>query len=86
MPMGVVVKSASTDEYVWVAKAGVVLALPESGVTATMGYIAYTSSSEAGRLAQASGIGTAQHWRESGHWKKTGTGNGALTLFNIHFN
>ncbi len=86
MPVGVVNSDASVNDAVWVTVAGIAEALPESWITAAIGDVAYCATNEAGRLLQAAGIGTAQHWREVGHWWAGGSGNGALTKIIVHFN
>lgn len=86
MPGGISLDSVTIGQVVRIAVKGIALALPDTGITAAKGNVAYSSSTTAGRLAQAAGIGTAQHWRESGHWAETGSGNGALALLLIHHN
>lgn len=86
MPIGAVLATVSDQADVWIVIAGIAKVLPESGVTAAIGNVAYTSGSEAGRAAQSSTVPTSEHWREIGHWLETGAGNGTLARCCLHFN
>lgn len=86
MPTGVVYADASANADVWVVTGGIAYALPESGITAARGNVAFCSNAESGRLEQGATAPVAEHWRECGHWLDTGSGNGALTRLMIHFN
>jgi hypothetical protein len=86
MPIGIALESGLAGQSIKIATTGLVLALPESGITAVKGWLTYSSTNEAGRLLQAADAGTAQHWRENGHWCLNGTGPGALTRMFIHYN
>ena len=86
MPIGAVYANAADQADVWVVVSGIAEVLPEAGVTATIGYVAYTSGSEAGRAAQSATVPTSEHWREFGHWAETGAGNGQLARMVLHFN
>jgi hypothetical protein len=86
MPIGIALDTVTAGQAIRVVKKGLVLALPDSGITAIKGYVVTTGTTTAGRLAQAINAGTAQHWREVGHWSENGSGNGALALITVHFN
>lgn len=86
MPIGVVFEDALADASVWVVVSGKAWVLPESGVTAARGNIAYVSNAESGRAEQAVSGSTAEHWREVGHWIQDGSGNGVRTPLIMHFN
>lgn len=87
MPHGVALTSASVDgQTLWVAKAGLVKVLPDTGINAAFGNILVTSTTTAGMVKQYSTVPAADHWDEVGLWAANGTGNGALTLASIHFN
>lgn len=86
MPIGFVYASASADAAVWIVTSGIAYALPESGITATRGNVAYVSNAESGRVEQSASTPTTDHWKECGHWLDTGSGNGALTRLAVHFN
>lgn len=87
MPIGVVHADAANDAAVWIIVSGVAEVLPDSSVTATRGYVIYSSSTTAGRVEQAATVpAVTQHFREVGHFIATGSGNGALTKAIIHFN
>jgi len=61
--------------------------LPEAGVTATLGYVLYTSATTAGTVAQAATVpAAATHFKEVGHWAESGSDAGALARAVIHFN
>jgi hypothetical protein len=86
MPVGIALSDGSAGSEIWMAATGIVQALPDLAITAAKGSVAYMGSTTAGRLAQTTGIGTAQHWRECGHWTENGSGNGVLALLITHFN
>jgi hypothetical protein len=87
MPIGVVYADAGTGTAVWIVTTGKALVLPESGVTATMGWTIETSQSEAGRAFQVAIPGSvARHFDELGHWSRNGTGAGVATLAALHNN
>ncbi|MEI6887521.1 MAG: hypothetical protein WCK31_04780 [bacterium] len=88
MPLGIALTAAAgAGSTFWMAFSGEVEVLPDSGITAIMGYQIITSANEAGRVEQASSQGsTTLHFNEVGHWGKAGTGAGVLTLADIHFN
>ena len=87
MPIGVCYLTASADASVWVVVAGIVGVLPTSGVTATRGYVMYSSGTEAGRVDNSTGAPVATvHFREVGHFLDTGAGNGLITRAIVHFN
>lgn len=86
-PIGVVYADAKVGDLVRVVVSGRGYALPESGVTATAGYFAFSSNAEAGRFDQAATIpATTEHWREYGHVVETGSGAGVKVLIEIHKN
>lgn len=79
-PVGVVYANAASGTNVWVVTRGIAYVLPESGLTATVGYIILTSTSSDGRATQTNTLGDiATHWRRVGHWLDSGTGNGVKT-------
>jgi hypothetical protein len=87
MPVGVVYADALADEDVWIVVSGIAYVLPTAGVTATRGYVIYSSGTTAGRVDQAASVPAAlQHFREVGHFLFTGSGNGVKTKAIIHFN
>lgn len=87
MPIGVVYANASADAAVKVIVSGIAYVLPTSGVTATRGYVIYSSASEAGRVDEAATVPAAlTHWKECGHWLDTGGGAGTICRAIIHFN
>jgi hypothetical protein len=86
MPIGVALEAANANASVWIVVAGKAKVLPESGLTATRGYVVFASSSEAGRADDSATLPTTDHWAECGHWLYDGTGNGVLTLAVLHFN
>lgn len=74
---GCVNDAASADAPVWIVIAGITLLLPESGLTATRGYVARYSSTQTGRageLADLYGLG-----RNIGVWLDTSASAGAAT-------
>jgi hypothetical protein len=87
MPLGVVYASVSANDPVWIVVAGIASVLPEAAVTATRGYVIYSSDATAGRVDQASSLpAVASHNREIGHFLYNGTGAGVATKAMIHFN
>ncbi len=86
MPVGAVYADAADQADVWVVVAGIAYVLPESGITAAIGDVAFTSSSEAGRADQSSTVPVSEHWREIGHWAEDGAGNGLKARMILHFN
>jgi len=87
MPVGVVFANALADAEAVVVISGIAYVLPTSTVTATRGYVIYSSASEAGRVDQAAAVpAITTHMRECGHLLDTGGGNGVLTRAIIHFN
>ncbi len=86
MPLGAVLADALLGETVWVVVSGRAYVLPEAALTAALGDVMYTSGTTAGRVAQAASTGTAQHWRECGHWIEAGSGAGVKALAVMHFN
>lgn len=86
MPIGIVYAAATTGNSVIIIKSGMAEVLPEAGLTLTQGYVISVSTSTAGRLTQENTPSAVQHWRECGHVKTNGSGNGALTLATVHFN
>lgn len=85
MPIGVVYADATATNPVWVVVTGRCEVLPVSTITAVRGNVLYTGG-EAGRVDQSSTVPVNEHWRECGHWLKSGSGNGALTFASVHFN
>ena len=86
MPIGAVYADAADQADVWVVVAGIAYVLPESGITAAIGDVAFTSASEAGRADQDASVPTTEHWREIGHWAENGAGNGLKARMVLHFN
>lgn len=87
MPVGVVYANATTGNGVWVVVSGRVKVLPESGVTATRGYVMTTSTTEAGRVEQSATVpAITTHMREVGHFLNSGSGNGIASFAIVHFN
>lgn len=87
MGCGIALEGATAGNEFWMAVSGKVQVLPNAGETAVMGYVIKTSDTEAGKTDQsATAPAAADHFTEVGHWVKSGTGNGALTLAIIHFN
>jgi hypothetical protein len=88
MPVGVAYTSASGNGVTfWLAVQGIVQVLPNSDITASQGFVIYTSSSESGKAMQsASALSPETHFKACGHWVKSGTGTGILTPAIIHFN
>lgn len=87
MPVGVVYRDAVADAAVYVVVSGIAYVLPEAAVTATRGYIIYSSDATAGRVDQAATLpAVASHNREVGHFLDTGSGNGVKTRAILHFN
>jgi hypothetical protein len=86
MPIGIVYADATTGNSIWIVCSGRAEVLPESGITLTMGYVCSVSTSTSGRVTQENTPSTVQHWRECGHPEANGSGNGALTFINVHFN
>jgi hypothetical protein len=87
MPIGAVYANALANADVYVVVSGIANVLPEAGVTAARGNIIYSSTSEAGRVAQATSVpAAATHFTECGHFLDTGSGNGAATRAVLHFN
>lgn len=86
MPIGVVYTTVLSGASVWVVCDGIAEVLPETGITAAIGYVLVVSAAEAGRADQSSTAPVASHWREVGHWIAVGSGNGVLTRAMIHFN
>lgn len=80
--------SVTAGNYFTMVVAGLGYIRPESGITATRGYVAFTSASEVGRADQdaAAPASSVEHFREVGHFVATGSGNGVATLAVIHFN
>ena len=88
MPAGIVVANQFSPQWTWIAYSGLVYALPEAAVTATAGYVAYTSVTTAGYLQQAAAVppAGADHFSECGHWAQNGSGPGAAALLLLHWN
>lgn len=87
MPLGIVYADAVSNAAVKVVVSGIAYVLPQAAITATRGYVLYSSATTAGRADQAASVPAAlQHFREIGHWIDTGSGNGVLTRAIIHFN
>jgi hypothetical protein len=86
MPIGIVYADATSGNSVWIVCSGRAEALPEAGLTLTMGYVCSVSTSTSGRVTQENTPSTVQHWRECGHPEANGSANGALTFINVHFN
>lgn len=76
--IGAVYTSTNVGELVPVIVGGLAYLLPESGVTAAQGYIAYSSNAEAGRVDQSN---TApDNGRVIGVFVETGSGAGVKAL------
>jgi hypothetical protein len=86
MPIGVVYANASTGSAVKIIKFGLAEVLPEAGLSLTMGYVITTSTTTAGRVTNSATPSTPAHWSECGHPKVSSSGNGVLTMCNVHFN
>jgi hypothetical protein len=87
MPMGAVYADAKIGELVQVVVGGIAYVLPEAAVTATKGYIIYSSNAEAGRFDQSATLpAVTQHNREIGHTLESGSGAGVKVLAVLHFN
>lgn len=80
--------SVTAGSYFTMIISGVGYVRPESGITATRGYVAFISSSEVGRVEQsaAAPASTTDHFREVGHFTEDGSGAGVATKAVIHFN
>lgn len=87
MPVGVVYLDAEEDEPVYVVVAGKAYVLPETAVTAAIGYLLHSSNAEAGRVDQVSAVPADNlHFRQVGYALETGTGAGVKFLAIIHVN
>jgi len=88
MPVGIAyTAAASAGSTFWMVTTGRVAVKPDAGVTAAKGYIITTSSTTAGRVAQAAvAPASATHFKECGHFLVAGTGAGIAADALVHFN
>jgi hypothetical protein len=85
MPVGIAKTAGNAAATILVCVAGICQVLFKTGVTPTMGYVAYTSD-EAGHADCASTVPVAAtHFREVGHIIESGSSGGLARCF-IHFN
>ena len=80
-PCGIVYEDVDVNGDVWIVVSGVCDVLPESGVTATRGYLLYSSNAEAGRADQSATVVD----KGIGLWLDTGTGAGVATRAIVNF-
>lgn len=87
MAIGFCYRDCSADDNCYFIRSGIAYVLPESGLSLSKGYVMTSSTSEAGRVQNASTVPSAtQHFRETGHVLEDSSGNGVLTRGVVHHN